>query len=279
MTDPIPPRWRPYPTVGSNPGIDLVVRRVLSPQFHNFRNVMVALPPSYRGDQERRYPVVYMQDGQNLFDPTTSYAGAWNLTAILARLAGDGIEALVVAIANAGKRRIYEYAPFADRRHGGGGGDRYVAFVIDTLKPIIDRDFRTLRDRAHTAIAGSSMGGLISLYAAFHRADVFGAVGALSPSLWFGERAFLRYLRSHPRIVSPRVHLDIGLHEPSHAVADVRALRETLEKVGHTGGSGLQYLEDETGAHDEETWGRRFSRAMPFLVSGAPSGSSDGQTG
>jgi predicted alpha/beta superfamily hydrolase len=232
--------------------------------------VLVALPPSYREDRARRYPVVYMQDGQNLFDPTTSYAGDWRLSDTLTTLAADGVEAIVVAIANAGKRRIYEYAPFTDPRHGGGGGDRYVGFVSETLKRMIDRDFRTEADPESTAIAGSSMGGLISLFAAYRRPDVFGSVAALSPSLWFAGRAMLRYLEAMRHHLHPKVYLDIGLHEPTHAVADVRSLRDRLLAAGHRDGDTLHYVEDESGGHDEETWGRRFSRALPFLLGVAP---------
>lgn len=270
-------RWKPYR--GVVPGVDLVVRRILSPQFRNFRTVLVALPPSYRAEPERAYPVVYMQDGQNLFDPATSYAGAWNLTRALAALASEGREAIIVAIANAGARRIYEYAPFVDARHGGGGGDRYVAFVTETLKPTIDRDFRTRPGTASTAIAGSSMGGLISLYAGLQRADVFGAVGALSPSVWFGNRGLLRYLAERPSTLPRRIHLDIGLDEPPHAVNDVRSLRDELQRVTYLSRLTLQYQEDEGGSHDEETWGRRFERALPFLLANDPPPSGDGPLG
>ena len=138
------------------------------------------------------------------------------------------------------------------------------------MKPAIDRDFRTLPGRETTAIAGSSMGGLISLYAAYQRADLFAAVGAMSPALWFGERAFLRYLSAARRAVRPRIYLDIGLHEPAQAVADVRSLRDSLLDAGHGDRDDLHYVEDESGGHNEETWGRRFTRALPFLLGADP---------
>lgn len=242
----------------------MVRRQVLSPELRNFRDLVVALPPSY-DTGTARYPVVYMQDGQNLFDPATAFAGDWHLTSTLAALATTGTEAIVVGIANAGPHRLYEYSPFPHRGRGGGGGDRYLRFLVETVKPMIDQEFRTESGRASTSIAGSSMGGLISLYGVHRYPEVFGAAGVLSPSLWFGRSALLAYLRrSRPRLTH-RIYLDIGLHEPPAAVADVRTLRALLLDAGMSEGDTLDYLEDATGGHDEETWGRRVSRALPFI--------------
>lgn len=257
------PLWPIYPGP-ADPPIELRIRRVLSPQLGNFRNVVVAIPASYQ-DGTRCYPVVYMQDGQNLFDPATSFAGDWRLATTLLELGRRGVEAIVVGIANAGKQRIHEYTPFRDVARGGGGGDRYLGFVVDTVKPMIDRAFRTRPGRADTAIAGSSLGGLISLYALWRYPEVFGAAGALSPSLWFADRAILGYLDA-AEPPPGRVYLDIGLHEPAEAVADVRRLRKILVDKGLVPGIDLEYLEDEGGLHDEATWGRRVTRALPFLI-------------
>ena len=262
------PGWDAYPAEPPT-GVQLVVRRqLLSPELRNFRDLIVALPPSY-GEGDRRYPVVYMQDGQNLFDPATSFAGDWHLRDTLTDLGAHGVEAIVVGIANVGPNRLYEYSPFRDPRRGGGGGDRYLAFLADTVKPLIDRDFRTLPDRRHTAIAGSSMGGLISLYGLHRRPDLFGAAGALSPSIWFARRSLVRWLGKHADLAG-RLYLDIGLHEPAAAVADARAVRDLLLDAGMIPGHDLDYVEDEGGVHNEEAWGRRVSRALPFLLGRAP---------
>jgi predicted alpha/beta superfamily hydrolase len=247
----------------------LLVRRMLSPQLRNFRNVVVALPPGYHDESPRRYPVVYLQDGQNLFDPVTSYSGDWKLGPLLDGLAGRGAQPIVVGIANARTRRLYEYSPFPDPRLGGGGGDRYLAFLTETVKPSIDRAFRTLADPQQTVIAGSSMGGLFSLYAGLHRPEVFGTVGALSPSLWFADRRVFGLLETGS--APPRVYLDIGLLEPAAAVADVRRLRELLERRGLREGADFRYHEDPEGRHDEETWGRRLGAALPFLLAAGQS--------
>ena len=258
---PTDPAWQPYPGALDSSIQLLVRRRVLSPQLRNYRDIMVALPPSYHATTTT-YPVVYMQDGQNLFDPATAFAGHWQLTTVLAQLAARGTEAIVVGIANHGTQRLHEYSPFPDRIRGGGGGDRYLAFVAETLKPIIDRDFRTNPVRDATALAGSSMGGLISLYGLYRFADIFGAAGVMSPSLWFAGRSILDYVDTWSTLAVGRIYLDIGLQEPKGAVADARALRDRLAKQG----PDFEYVEDEGGIHDEATWGRRFSRCLPFLV-------------
>jgi predicted alpha/beta superfamily hydrolase len=260
--------WKHYQPAAETPVPLVVKRRVLSPQLRNFRDVVVALPPGY-DTGGTRYPVVYMQDGQNLFDPATSYAGDWRLTQTLADLAAEGTEAIVVGIANTGRHRLYEYSPFPDSKRGGGGGNRYLDFITETVKPMIDRDFRTQPERSGTSIAGSSMGGLISLYGLFRNADVFGAAGVLSPSLWFGRRALLDYLTSARSGRASRLYLDIGLDEPPGAVADVRTLREILSPENRPSRVELDYVEDDGGRHDEETWGRRVSRALPFLIGAA----------
>ncbi len=262
---PVDPAWQPYPGA-LDPSIRLLVRRrVLSPQLRNFRDIMIALPPSY-DTTTHRYPVVYMQDGQNLFDPATAFAGHWQLTTVLADLAAQGTEAIVVGIANHGRNRLYEYSPFPDQFRGGGGGDRYLAFLAETLKPIVDRDFRTNPARSSTAIAGSSMGGLISLYGLYRFADVFGAAGVMSPSLWYAGRSILDYVEAWSALAVGRLYLDIGLQEPKGAVTDTRALRDLLAKPGPGAAPTVEYVEDHGGIHDEATWGRRFSRCLPFLT-------------
>jgi predicted alpha/beta superfamily hydrolase len=241
---------------------------VHSPELANRRDVLVALPPSY-GTSDGRYPVVYMQDGQNLFDPATSYAGDWGVLDTLAAHAASGIEAIVVGIPNMGEERRDEYAPFPDARHGGGRGEAYARFVVRTLKPLVDREFRTRPGREDTAIAGSSLGGLLSLYAFITSPDVFGAVAAMSPSLWFARGAIFRWARGR-RFGGGRIYLDVGGREPPRTVRDTRRMRDLLVSQGYAPGSTLAYVEDPDGAHDEAAWARRFRAAFPFLVAGAP---------
>jgi predicted alpha/beta superfamily hydrolase len=243
---------------------------VRSPELGNTRDIVVALPPSYSAGTGR-YPVVYFQDGQNLFDPETSFANPWGLGAVLGELAAAGQDLIAVAIPNQGIERVFEYSPFVDRSHRGGGGDRYVRFVAGTVKGLVDRNFRTLPDRGSTAIAGASMGGLISLYALYRYREWIGGAIAMSPAVWFGNRAILRYVTSWPEPPLGRLYLDVGLAEPRTAVADARTLRNILRRAGSHSGLEQHYVEDESGTHSEESWGRRMGPALSFLLGGSRS--------
>jgi predicted alpha/beta superfamily hydrolase len=259
--------WGEYPLAGTGePGqvAIRVMRGVLSPQLRNYRDLFVALPPGYP-ETGTVHPVIYMQDGQNLFDPGTSYAGDWGLVDVLQESDAGGTAPILVGIPNTGRRRRYEYGPFRDIIHGGGGGDRYLAFVVETVKPLVDASFRTRPERPHTVIAGSSLGGLISLYGLYRYADVFGGAGVLSPALWFADGAILRFVEELADLSVGRIHLDIGTEEGDDALHDVRRLRASLVAAGHVEGRDLSYVEEEGGEHDEEAWGRRFRDALPFL--------------
>jgi len=247
---------------------------VWSPQLRNRRNVDVYLPPSYSAGRDR-YPVVYMQDGQNLSDARTAFAGTWELDATLERLADRGIEAIVVGIHHAGAARLAEYSPFPDRRHGGGDGDAYLAFIADTVKPRVDRLFRSRPARESTTMLGSSMGGLISLYAFFRYPSVFGGAGVMSPSLWFGQGAVAEFIQE-ARPPRGRVYLDVGTHEGAGTLRDARRLARLLVRKGFKrdkrrapnsrAAQRLRYVEDTDGRHGEWDWARRLEDALAFLV-------------
>jgi len=254
--------WRDYP--GPHRVPLLYGDAVWSPQLRNHRRILVALPPSYAtGDQ--RYPVLYMQDGQNLFDPRTSFAGHWRLDETLAERAERGTEAIVVGVPHAGRRRIAEYSPFIDAQSGGGRGSRYLAFLTETVKPRIDTAFRTLPGADSTAIAGSSMGGLISLYALFSHRDTFGIAGVLSPALWFADGAIFDYIRSSAAPPG-RIYLDVGTGEGARAVGDVRRARDLLIEKGYRPGETLVYVEEPDAGHEESAWARRLCAALPLLT-------------
>ena len=253
-----------------------ILSELYSPQLHNRREILVYLPPSYAlGD--RCYPVLYMQDGQNLFDASTSFAGEWGVDETLDALSQEGIEAIVVGIPNLGSERMKEYSPFVDRRHGGGLGDLYVDFIADTLKPVIDSTFRTRSARTHTGIFGSSMGGLISLYAFFQRPETFGFVGAMSPSFWFAGGAILPYIRN-ARPNPGRIYLDVGeMESPSARRWWQIPLLDSLRKghcaqvaslLEHKGCNEehLRFVVDPAGEHNEAAWRRRLPDGLRFLL-------------
>jgi predicted alpha/beta superfamily hydrolase len=251
----------------SAPGRLEVIEQVESRELGNRRDILVYLPSSYdRSDQ--RYPVVYMHDGQNLFDPATSFAGEWGVDTALARAARKGRRAIVVGIPNAGIDRIREYSPFVDERNGGGLGDVYLAWVHDTVRPLVDQRFRTRPDASGTGMVGSSLGGLISLYAFFRHPGRYGFVGALSPALWFAGGEIFRFVESAP-YVRGRVYLDVGTREGEGTLANAREMRDLLLARGYQKGRDLMWVEDKGGMHNEAAWGRRLRTALPFLVGGA----------
>jgi predicted alpha/beta superfamily hydrolase len=237
--------------------------RIWSRHLRNYRDIDVYLPESY-GSGSRRYPVVYMHDGQNLSDPAIAFAGTWQLNDVLHELASRGIEPIVVGVHNT-EERLNEYSPFPDHKHGGGGGDAYLKFLASTVKPRVDRLFRTRPKASQTAIAGSSMGGLISLYAWFSRSDVFGLAAAMSPSLWFGREMLHGYIKAARTPRSGRLYLDVGTAEGAGTLKDARLARALLETKGLEVGDRLQYVEDKGGRHEEAAWARRIAGALEYL--------------
>jgi predicted alpha/beta superfamily hydrolase len=266
--------------------IKRTLRHVWSPERRNRRDVDVYLPASYSAARDR-YPVVYMHDGQNLSDPETAFAGTWELDATLARLAARGIEMIVVGVHNVPDDRLIEYSPFPDRRHGGGDADAYLTFLTQTLKPRIDRTFRTRRERDATAIFGSSMGGLVSLYGFFRHPSVFGRAGVMSPSIWYGQAAILDFI-SEARTPPGRLYLDVGTHEGVGTLRDARRAGRLLVRKGfardrrarrprakpaaadrrtkHEGKPRLRYIEHAGGRHSEADWASRLEAALEFLL-------------
>jgi predicted alpha/beta superfamily hydrolase len=159
------------------------------PQLNRYRRIWVYLPPQY-DSTSRRYPVLYMHDGQNLFDVCTSFAGEWGIDETLNSLFNQGDSGCIVVGIDNSQYRLDEYSPWINKTYGGGEGSQYVDFIVQTLKPYIDAHYRTKTDRSNTGIAGSSMGGLISFYAAMKYQNVFGKAGIFSPSFWFADSVF-----------------------------------------------------------------------------------------
>jgi len=226
------------------------------------RLVRLYLPPSYATAPSRRYPVIYMHDGQNLFDAATAYAGEWGVDETLNELArSEGFEAIVVGIDNGGERRMNELSPYAHPRIGAAEGAQYLSFVVDVLKPLIDRRYRSLPGREHTAIMGSSMGGLISHYAIQRYPDVFSKAGVFSPSYWVAPALFedvaTRALAPDARLV-----LYVGGRE-GDMVADARRMHETLLRLNPSQALTLHVAPE--AEHNEAAWRAEFGRALRWL--------------
>lgn len=227
----------------------------------------------------RRYPVLYFHDGQNVFDAATSNSGEWAADETLEILASEGIEAIAVAIPNAGDARMDEYNPWRGRaplirgdvlgrRLMGGRGDAYLAWLVSTVKPLVDHSFPTRNDRNATGIIGSSMGGLISLYALLAHPDIFGLAGVMSPSLVWNDYRMLRLIEERG-LPPSRVHLDMGGREWRTMLADARRLRDLLVSHGFVEGRDLHYVEERYAPHHESAWARRLPAALRFLLAEA----------
>ena len=249
---------------GKKHGSLKVLRQLRSPQLGNVRDIFIYLPPTY-GTAGKRYPVIYMHDGQNLFDPRTSFSGEWHVDETLDDTSEQGVEAIVVGIPNTGATRLNEYSPFNDLRHGEGRADDYLDFIIDTIKPIVDDEFDTDPAVESTGIAGSSMGGLVSLYGFFARSNVFGFSGVMSPSLWYANRAILDYV-ADADFVGGRIYLDIGTKEGTRHTQDVYDLRDKLMRKGYRLDLDLMCVIERGAEHTESAWARRIRAALEFLV-------------
>jgi pullulanase len=229
------------------------------------RAVYVWLPSSYEAEPERRYPVLYMQDGQNLFTDALAFGQEWQVDEHLERLSALGIEAIVVGIPNGEERRLDEYSPFVDDQGRGGHGEAYVRFVVDEVMPAVSRQYRVIGTRDATGILGSSMGALISLYAFFTRPDTFGFVGAMSPSIWFADAAILD-TAARAGFGGGRIYLDIGTEEGEAHVARVHQLHRLLLEKGYKQGESLFYVEEDHADHTEAAWAHRLRTALYFLL-------------
>ncbi len=233
---------------------------------HDF---IVYVPQAFNDDPSRFFPVLYLHDGQNLFDPQTSFikGNYWRVGETADALIASGqIEPLViVGIYNTGVKRIDEYTPVEDRRLGGGKADAYGQMVVDELRAFIAHHYRTLSGAANCGMGGSSLGGLVTLYLGMRYPDIFGKLAVLSPSVWWRDRVILRFIEQLRGKTGQRIWLDIGTNEGRRAVPDARALKRLLIKKGWRPGKDLEYHEIRGGKHSEYAWAERVGPMLKFL--------------
>ncbi|MBY6213045.1 alpha/beta hydrolase [Microbulbifer agarilyticus] len=226
------------------------------------RSYRVYLPEGYQSS-DTRYPVLYMHDGQNLFDKATSYAGEWGVDESLNRLSAQcGLKLIVVGIDNGGEHRMTELNPYNNERFGSGEGNAYVDFLVNELKPLVDRNYRTLSGREHTAVMGSSMGGLISNHAINRYPDVFGMAGIFSPSYWIAPQMF-NSTKHNPRLQETRTYLLTGALEGEEMSAGHRKMQALLENNVPAGQWHAEL--DPQGEHNEAFWREEFPQAASWL--------------
>lgn len=235
------------------------------PQLNRNRRIWVYLPPDYEASG-RSYPVIYMHDAQNLFLNAPSPSEKWRVARTLNQLhAQTGWGCIVIGIEHGNEHRLAEYSPVPHLTHGGGEGHAYLKFLIETLKPLADSTFRTLPNATDTAMIGSSMGGLISVYAALLHGDVFGKVAAFSPSLWWSDDVYTVAASAPYNFVHKLVLLG-GKPESETMLPDLLALYYTLIDNGYFE-HHIQVDFYRDGAHSEWFWGRELARTLRWLFS------------
>lgn len=263
-----PPQAPRAPSAG--PGVQVLAAPFSIPGLNRQRTVRLYLPPSYAGSPDRRYPVIYMHDGQNLFDDATSYAGEWGVDETLDALSRtQGFEAIVVGVDNGREHRRQELNPFDHPGFGPGEGEAYLAFIVDTLKPWVDRRYRSLADPSHTAIMGSSMGGLMSDYAIRRYPAVFGLAGVLSPAYWAADPAIFDYAASHPLPAGARVYLSMGGREGDEMVRGAERMQALMRAQRPEPGALTWRLVPEAD-HREAAWRQELPRALAALFQLTP---------
>ncbi len=236
------------------------------PQLNKNRRIWIYLPPDYE-TSNKHYPVLYMHDGQNLFDVQTSYAGEWEVDETLNLLAENNVKVpIVVGVDNGGTARIDEYTPWSNPQYGGGEGGKYVAFITETLKPYVDQHYRTLPGRDNTAIMGSSLGGLISHYAAVKYQNIFSKAGIFSPSYWFSDSVYT-FTEETGKQYEERFYLMCGDHEAAGMVDNMNRMAALLTESGFEG-NNVKTAVVAGGQHNEKLWREQFQKAYMWLFSG-----------
>jgi predicted alpha/beta superfamily hydrolase len=235
------------------------------------RDVIVYVPPGYEDEPERTYPVLYLHDGQNLFDGRTSFVKdrTWQVRehADAAIEAGEAEPLVVVGIYNTGERRLAEYTHEYNWQMGGGQADAYGKLVTRELMPWIASQYRVRQDRENTGLGGSSLGGLVSLYLGLRYPTAFGKLAVMSPSVWWNHKSILGYLNEHaPQMWErPKMWLDVGDREGQKAVRDAEHLARRLKANGWKPGESLHFEKVEGGTHDEASWAGRVRAMLKFL--------------
>ncbi len=251
-------------TVAEN--VHIISDNFYMPQLDRYRRVWIYLPPDYE-ESTQDYPVLYMHDGQNVFDASTSYAGEWEVDETLNALHGQGDKGIiVVAVDNGGGLRINELTPWQNPEYGGGEGGLYIDFFVETLMPYINENYRTLSGAENTGIMGSSLGGLISLYAGIKYQDVFGKIGVFSPAYWINPEIF-GFVKSNGKEEDLHIYQIVGTQEGEEYVRQMFEMQDTLLSVGFTDDEVVS-IEESDGQHSEWFWDREFEDAYLWLFEG-----------
>lgn len=232
-----------------------------SPQLKTTKKIWIYLPKSY-AKSTKKYPVIYMHDAQNLFDASTSYAGEWNIDETLDSISADVI---VIGIEHGSEKRMEELTPFKNQKYGGGNADSYLDFIVKTLKPKIDAEYRTKTNAKNTAIMGSSLGGLASFYAALNYPDVFGKVGCFSPAFWFNRKEITN-LMEQTKTFKTKIYFLCGDNEGDEdVVKDLNAMEHLVNSKRCECLKLNKKVIVKGGQHNEKLWRENFKKAYLWL--------------
>lgn len=247
----------------AQPEVSLLPTLLEMPGLNRKRQVRLYLPPGY-ASSGKRYPVLYMHDGQNLFDAATAYAGEWKVDETLDELARSGqLELIVVGIDNGGDKRMTELNAWDNPQYGRAEGREYMDFIVGVVKPLIDQGYRTLPDRDNTGIMGSSMGALISHYAIVQYPQVFGRAGIFSPTYWTAPPV-CDFVAAHPVPGDARLYMLMGELEGGSMLADVQRMAAVVRQAGLPEANLV--LKVVPGArHNEEFWSGQFREAVLWM--------------
>ena len=250
-------------TAASN--VHIMSNSFFMPQLNRNRKIWIYLPPDYQ-TSTKTYPVIYMQDGQNLFDNATSFSGEWQIDETLNNLFSQGdYGAIVVGIENGGSNRINEYTPWNNPQYGGGEGDQYMQFIAETLKPYVDSNYRTKSGAEYNALIGSSLGALISNYGGVKYSGVFSKIGSFSPAYWIVRDQFNNYIQtSTANLSNMRIYFVAGSNESSTMASDIETVKNNLQAKGLKSTNTLVKL-DSYGQHNENYWKGEFAAAYKWI--------------
>lgn len=230
-----------------------------APQLNTSKKIWIYLPKNYE-ESKKKYPVIYMHDGQNLFDKSTSFSGEWNIDETLDSL---NAEIIVVGVEHGNDKRIDELTPFKNEKYGGGNADNYLDFIVKTLKPHIDKNYRTIKKAETTSIGGSSLGGLVSYYATLKYPEIFGKSVIFSPSFWFSNEIYSLTEKS-PKI-NTKMYFLCGDNEGEAMVNDLIKMTDLL-KLKLNSFSQIEIHVIEEGQHNEKLWREAFPKAYLWLL-------------
>lgn len=244
--------------------VSILKKEFVIPNLNDISHkIWVYLPPNY-AKTSKKFPVIYMHDAQNLFDDVTSYIGEWKVDETLNQLfekTGKGF--IVVGIENGGNERINEYTPWKNKKYGGGKGGVYINFIVNTLKPYIDANYRTKKQANQTALIGSSLGGLISYYGGLKYPKTFGKIGALSTSFWFSNKV-IDFTKKYGNTSKIKLYLYAGSKEGESMETDTKNMKNLLLATGFP----INHLKiniNPNGKHNEATWKNEFLKVVSWL--------------